>query len=506
MNHTMPADGTLLTEARLARGPAEVFVRTSQGPGLRHEMGHFQEFLAVDQAHTVMLVEQGILSRAHGAAILGVLRDLAARGREGLDVDPERGSFLLQVEAELARRLGEDVGGRMHTGRSRIDQGATVRRLYKRGGMLRVMGRVLTLRASLLTQAGRHRRTVMPGYTHMQHAQPWIVGHYLHSMAVRFDEDFHRLTEAYARVNRSPLGAVGLAGTSWPLDRERTAALLGFNGLVENSRLAREAWYAAEAAAALSFIMGTLNDLATDLHVWSSWEFGLVETDDAFCGTSSIFPQKKNPAALESIKKASGGATQWLGHAMATFRGAGSGDQAIRELSMLDGALARTDDMLELATGIVDTLVVHEARMREVASGSWSTASNLADTLVRDAGLSYRQSHHVVGRLVRLCLRDGVPPSRASGALLDAAAQQTIGRPLGLRDEVVQGSLDVDSFVRTRVTRGSIAPSEVDRMLDEAERELEDDRAWLRVEQGRIAAATRALDEAVGGIIAGAEA
>lgn len=501
MNHALRPDAGLLTEARLARGPAEVFLRTAQGPGLRHEMGHFREFLAVDQAHTVMLVEQGILAREHGAAILRVLREVAARGRENLDADAERGSFLLQVEAELSRQLGEDVGGRMHTGRSRIDQGATVRRLYKRGGMLRVMARVLELRQALLAQAARHRRTVMPGYTHMQHAQPWILGHYLHSMVVRAEEDFRRLTEAYARVNRSPLGAVGLAGTSWPLDRDRTAALLGFNGLVENSRLAREAWYAAEAAAALSFVMCTLNDIACDLHLWSSFEFGLVETDDAFCGTSSIFPQKKNPAGLEAIKKASGEATQWLAGAMSTFRGAGSGDQAIRELSMLDGALAKTEAMLELATAMAETLIVHEARMRALASEHWSTASNLADALVRDAGLSYRQSHHVVGRLVRTALERGVKPAAADAALLDEAATQTIGRAIGFTDAAVQAALDVDSFVATRVTRGSIAPAELDRMLAASESDLAADRAWLEGENVRIATAGQALSEAVTRII-----
>ncbi|MBL8699318.1 MAG: argininosuccinate lyase [Alphaproteobacteria bacterium] len=502
MSTSVPAESGLLTEARLASGPAEVFVRIAQGPGLRHEMDHFDAFLAVDLAHTVMLVERSILTGAQGAAILGVLRDIRARGRGGLDADPQRGSFLLQVEAELARRLGEDVGGRMHTGRSRIDQGATVRRLHTRCGVLPAMARLLGLRAAVLALAGRHRRTLMPGYTHMQHAQPWILGHYLHSMAVRLDEDFHRLVESYARLNLSPLGAVGLAGTSWPIDRDRTAALLGFSGLVENSRLAREAWYAADVVAALSFVMATLNDIATDFHVWSSWEFGLVETDDAFCGTSSIFPQKKNPSALEAIKKESGAATQWLAQAMTTFRGEGSGDQAIRELSMLDDAVASTDGMLELATALVDTLIVHEARMREVASGNWSTASNLADALVRDAGLSYRQSHHVVARLVRLCLQRKLPPQRAGAAELDEAGRQTIGRALGLSDAAVQEALDADAFVRTRVTRGSLAPAEIDRMLAEAAAELEADRGWLRAEEARIAAAAKALDEAVDRVIA----
>ena len=503
MTQTHAPSGAFLTEARLSHGPSELFVRTCQAPGLVHETTHFHEFLEVDLAHTVMLVEQGVLTQAQGRAILGALRQIQAAGPAGLSSDPQRGSFLLQVEAELARAIGEDIAGRMHTGRSRIDQGATVRRLYKRGGLLRVMRLVLGLRAAILAQAARHRRTVMPGYTHMQHAQPWIFGHYLHSMGVRLDEEFRRLTEGYARVNLSPLGAVGLAGTSWPLDRNRTAALLGFGGLVENSRLAREAWYAAEAAADLSFVMATLNDLATDFHVWSSWEFGLVETDDAFCGTSSIFPQKKNPSALEAIKEAAGGATQWLAQAMTTFRGEGSGDQAIRELSMLDDAIACTAAMVELATGLVDTLVVHEARMRKVVSETWSTTSNLADVLVRDVGLSYRHSHHAVGRLVRLCLAEGISPSQVTGALLDEAAQQTIGRPLGLSDDAVREALDVDAFVRTRVTHGSIAPAEVDRMLTEAEATLAADLCWLDAEDGRIAGARAALNHAVDAILDG---
>lgn len=502
MTETQAPTGALLTDARLSRGPSELFVRTCQAPGLLHEVGHFRAFLEVDQAHTVMLVEQGVLTPAQGRAILGALGRIVAAGPEGLSADAERGSFLLQVEAELARAIGEDVAGRMHTGRSRIDQGATVRRLHKRGGLLRVMRLLLGLRAAILAQATRHNRTVMPGYTHMQHAQPWILGHYLHSMNVRLEEDFRRLVETFARVNLSPLGAVGLAGTSWPLDRDRTAALLGFGGLVENSRLAREAWYAAEAAAALAFVMTTLNDIATDLHVWSSWEFGLVETDGAFCGTSSIFPQKKNPSALEAIKKAAGGATQWLAQAMATFRGEGSGDQAIRELSMLDDAIARTAAMVELATGIIDTLVVHVARMRKVVEASWSTASNLADALVRDTGLSYRHSHHAVGRLVRLCLTEGISPQQATGALLDEAARQTIGHPLGLSDAAVREALDVDAFVRTRVTRGSIAPAEVDRMLAEAQTALAADRGWLDATDGRIAAARQTLAHAVDAILA----
>ncbi|WP_374447009.1 argininosuccinate lyase [Stella sp.] len=497
---SVAAPDLMLAEARLARPPAELFLRLSQAPGLGRELRHFRQFLAVDKAHTAMLVEQGILARAHGRAILDVLVEIETEGPAGLAVDAHRGSLLLQVEARLAERLGEAVGGRMHTGRSRIDQGATVRRLFKRGRMLDAMARLLALETTLLAQAGRHRRTLMPGYTHLQHAQPWVFGHYLHSFFVKFREDFDRLTESYRRVNRNPLGTVGLSGTSWPLDRERTTALLGFSGLVENSKLGREAYYAAEAATALAFVMADLNDLACDLHLWSSHEFGLVESDDAFCGTSSIFPQKKNPAALETIKKAAGGATQWPAEALATFRGEGTGDQAIRELSMIDRAFDTVCDMLELAEAVVATLIVHEGRMRELAQANWSTASNLADVLVRDRGLSYRQSHHVVGRLVRTCLEQGVRPEAATGALLDRAAAETIGRGLDLDDAAVRDALDADRFVATRITTGSIGPAEVDRMLTEAAGERDAMAGWLAAERGRLAAADRALAAAVAAI------
>src|SRR6185503_4542568 len=205
--------------------------------------------------------------RETGRAILGQLAELEAIDAADFPIDVSRGSFLLQVEAYLFRLIGEDVGGQMHTGRSRIDQGATVRRLYKRNRILEVLGRILELQAVILKVAGTHSRTIRPGYTHMQHAQPWVFGHYLLSFSTRFHDAFERLSQAYLRVNRNPLGAVGLAGTSWPLDRQRTTHLLGFSAVLENSKLGREAYYAADAISALSFVMADLNDLATDLHV-----------------------------------------------------------------------------------------------------------------------------------------------------------------------------------------------------------------------------------------------
>ncbi|MFM0348145.1 argininosuccinate lyase [Paraburkholderia sp. RL17-347-BIC-D] len=491
----------LLTEARLSAPPADRLVRYHDVPALDSEKRQYREFVAVDLAHTAMLVETGIVSRPVGQSILKQLLRMRSMQAQDFPVDVHKGSFLLQVESYLFDAIGEDFAGRMHTGRSRIDQGATVRRLYDRNRMLDVMDRLNVFQAAIAKQAARHARTIMPGYTHMQHAQPWVFGHYLLSFSTRLHDSFDRLAQAYARVNRNPLGAVGLAGTSWPLNRERTTHLLGFDAVLENSKLGREAWYAAETIGALSFVMADLNDLATDLHLWSSIEFGLVESDDSYCSTSSIFPQKKNPAGLETIKKAAGGAVTWLGTALATFRAEGTGDQAMRDLPLIHTALQTTEDMLDLFAGVIETLIVHEDRMAALLSGSWCTSSNLADVIVRESGMSFRQVHHIVARLVRNCVKGNIKADRVTGAMLDAAAVETAGVALGLMDATVRDALDPQRFVETRVTTGSVAPAEVDRLLARAEAEREADGEWIVAARRKLAAAQSALDSAVAAIV-----
>ncbi|PIT06095.1 argininosuccinate lyase [Bradyrhizobium nitroreducens] len=491
----------LLTDARLSSPPADALVKYHDIPGLKREARQMREFNQVDLAHTVMLAEQGILTRKVAKAILEALVELGRRDPDSFQIDPSRGSFLLQVEAHLFSRLGEDIGGQMHTGRSRIDQGTTVRRLYERNRTLDVLDRLNQFRRVLIAKAALHSRAIMPGYTHMQHAQPWVFGHYLLSIDTRLAEDSERLTQAYARVNLNPLGAVGLSGTSWPLDRSRTTELLGFAAVLENSKLGREAFYAADAIASLSFIMASLNDLSTDLHLWSSVEFGFVESSDAYCGTSSIFPQKKNPAGLETVKKAAGASVTWLATALATFRAEGTGDQAMRDLPLLDEAMDTTEGMLDLLTGIVSTLIVHEKRMRKGLEGSWCAASNLADVMVRQTGLSFRQVHHVVARLVRICIAENIAPTAVTRELLDRAAEETIAKSIAIDDATIRNALDPEVFVRTRVTVGSVSPAEVDRMLEVAGDRLADSDGWLAAERVRLAGAAAKLDGAVDAII-----
>lgn len=486
-----------LVEARLDAPAADQLVAFYEAPHLARELRQFDQYLQVDMAHTVMLAERQVLDAASAGRILAVLREIRALGPQRFPVDARRGSFLLQVEDYLFSRIGEAVGGRMHTGRSRLDQGPAVRRLYKRALLVRVMDRIVDLQRVLLDLAARHADTVMPGYTCLQHAHPAVFGHYILSFVDKLCDDFARLRGAWSRLNLSPLGAAGLSGTSWPIDRERTAELLGFEGLVVNAKLAREAYYAAELAGALSFVMSTLNDLATDLHIWSSHEFGFVETADEFCGTSSIFPQKKNPAGLEAVRFAAGEAVTWLASALATFRAEGTGDVVMREVPLLDGAFESTAGSLGLMAAIMATIGVRADRMAAAASSNWSTATNLADELVRQGRLSFRQAHSVVARLVRDCLAAGISSDAVTSEMLARAGEELGESGVTLSTETVRRSLDARHFVATRTSKGGTAHEEIARLAESARDKVRQAANWLDERKRGLADAEAALESAV---------
>lgn len=489
-------DDFVFSKARLTIPPAEKMLKHFEIPTIEYESKCFGEFNRVDIAHTIMLAEQDIISVNDAQQLIGALLRLK-ENPSALKVNPVKGSLLLQVEAFLSECISEDVAGRMHTGRSRIDQGTTARRLFERDHLLLIFQRLNTFRAVLIAKSAAHKHAIMPGYTHMQHAQPWVFGHYLLSVCDRLTDDFSRTKQAFSRVNMNSLGAAGLVGTSWPLDRSRTTELLGFEAVLDNSKLGREAYFSAETLSVLSILMSTLNDLATDLHLWSSIEFGFVEANDAYCGTSSIFPQKKNPAALEAIKKTAGAAVTWLANALATFRAEGTGDQAMRDVAVIFEALDQTDSMLDLFAGIIETLTVHENKMRAALNNSWCTSSNLADVLVRKTGLSFRHVHHIVARLVRICTLANVSPRHVQLSHLEQASQEVLGKSVRLTEVELREALDPETFVQTRVTQGSIAPGEVERMLGRARTELAQDMAWLESELARQRTAETRLNEAI---------
>jgi argininosuccinate lyase len=482
-----------LEEASLGpRNPA--LVEYDEAPKLAYLRRHFRDYALVDLAHAVMLVETGILTRERGAKLLRGLLDVLARGPEGFPWDPRSGSYLVQIENFLTSRVGEDVAGRLQTGRSRNDQDAAADRLFLRDLLLEVTGDLTALQGVVLARAREHAGTVMPGYTHLQHAQPWTFGHYLMRQASALERDLERLGAAFGRTNRSGLGGAANAGTSWPLDRQRTAALLGHDGLVVNSIdtgvFARD--YIEEDVAVLALLMSNLGRFATDLYVWSSWEFGFVEVADGLAGTSSIMPQKKNPHALERVKGLAGQAIGWL----PTIMG------AQRTVLCTDLDLAFADDLvslygdatvgaLRLMGETLRTLIVHREVMAARAGAFWSTASHLADELVRRHDLPFRTAHHVVARFVRDAIARGQGPADAAPELLTEALRGLAGVDVAISATDLRQMLDARHFVESRVTDGSVNPHHVLAHVTEAEAALA---AHARQHADRVARVERAVD------------
>lgn len=484
-------------EARLGKWPDPRLGRILD-KRVAKQLDFFPAQVEMDQAHTVMLIEQGILSAADGASILRVLRDLEAGGRDTLPIEPGRSSLFWYVEAALVERLGEHVGGRMHTGRSHNDIMPTVSRITARRRVLDLVTAVLDVETALLDLAEANVETIMPGYTALQHGQPWTFGHYAVGWSYAFGRDVDRLEAAFAHTNRSSLGASALAGTSWPLDRARTAVLLGFDGVMVNSRDAgfgtRD--YVAEILAAIGIAMSNLNALCEDLYLWSSWEFSLIELGDGFSGTSSFMPQKKNAWAFDWVRGAAGNAIAGYGSALAALRGASSTDGSLQDYpeQPLSGALESATDCFALIAGALASIRLRTDVMADRARSNWATASNLAETIAREAGLSFREAHGIVGSVVRTAVEAGITPQDLTGAAVDAAARAIVGRPLDLGDAVVREALDPVRFIETRATSGSVNPAEVRHMIADRREALAAEAAWLRGRRDREREARRALD------------
>ena len=493
-------EGEVFSQARLGKAPSEAGLAFGMEPLLGAEFELFDAFLRVDLAHTVMLGEQKILTADQASAILGALAACRAAGPASFDLDPKAGSFLLQMERYLAARIGADTAGRMHTGRSRNDQSAAVNRLYVRDLLLAVFEAVLRLQSVLLAMAEQHVETYMPGFTHLQHAQPTTLGHYLMRHYHTLQRDQERLVGAFARTNLSALGGSAMVGTTWPIDRQRVSRLLGHDAVVANATDAgiftRD--YPAENAAVLSILVNNAARLAGDLYLWSTWEFGMVEIDDALAGTSSIMPQKKNPHSLERIRGLAGLSLGWLPAVLGALRSSSSSDL---DLHFSPDPIARmgrdTVGAVELLRVTLETLTVSEEVMAGRAGSYWTTASNLADTIVKECDLSFRAAHGVVGRLVRHCVDAGVGPDGVTAAMLDRAAEETVGRALGIPDDVVRASLDFRSYIESLQSSGSARPDEVRRDIEtEKGRQREHDR-WLAQKQDHVAAAEGELANAV---------
>ncbi len=398
-------------------------------------------------AHARMLRACGILSH----------RDLAAieRGMRAIQSDIDAGRFEWSIEREdvhfnIERRLTElvgEAGKRLHTGRSRNDQVATDIRLYLRGAIDELLGLLRTVRAALVDLASKHTETVMPGFTHLQVAQPVTFGHHLLAYFEMLSRDAERFTECRARVNRMPLGAAALAGTSFPIDRTRVARELGFEGLCENSLDAvSDRDFAIEFSACAALVMMHVSRLAEELVLWMSPRFGFIDLPDRFCTGSSIMPQKKNPDVPELARGKTGRVYGHLVALLTLMKGqplAYNKDNQEDKEPLFD-TIDTVRDTLAIFAEMIPGIRVKPAAMEQAALEGYATATDLADYLVRK-GLAFRDAHEAVGEAVRYAAGEGRDLSELTLEELkrfspligrDVARALTLTGSLGARDHV----------------------------------------------------------------------
>lgn len=440
------------------------------------------------QAHAIMLAHCGIISQDDLREILHWLEKARQAWESGtFELRRELEDVHMNVETYLRQGAGAEMGGRLHTARSRNDQVVTDCKMHTRGRILDVRAALADLRAALLDRARGHEQAVMPGYTHTQHAQPVSVAFWLTGHAATLARDDERLADAYRRVNTCPLGAAALAGTSFPTDRKLTARLLGFSDVQEHSLDAvgtRD--FVAEVIAALAILMASLSKIAEEFVLWSSYEYRMLEMDDAYASGSSIMPQKKNPCIAELTRGKVGVVYGRLMQVLTMMKALPSGyNRDLQEdKPPLWEALDCVEICLRAVTEMVRTVTLRLERMRELVGRNFATATELANYLVRARGLPFRTCHEIVGGLVGALVQEGK-------TLDDHARVQELLREHGqdLTLEEIAQVVDPVACLHRQVSLGSTGPEEVRRMMSALSE-------GVKISQADIAGARDQIEEA----------
>ncbi|MCI8681057.1 MAG: argininosuccinate lyase [Oscillospiraceae bacterium] len=431
----------------------------------------YQEDIQGSMAHARMLSDCGIISpednRQIQEGLAAILADVEA-GRVEFTADNE--DIHMNVEALLTQRIGA-AGKRLHTARSRNDQVAVDLRLHLRREICEITGQILDLQQAILEQARAHTNTVMPGYTHLQRAQPISFAQHLLAYGEQLRRDVTRLADCKKRMNVCPLGSGALAGTTYPIDRFETARLLGFDGPCSNSLDGvSDRDYALELLSGLSILMMHLSRFAEEVILWCSWEFKFVELDDAYSTGSSIMPQKKNPDVAELVRGKTGRVYGDLMGLLTTMKGlplAYNKDMQEDKEPVFD-AVDTVKMCLPVFAGMIATMRVLPENMRRAAGGGFINATDCADYLTRK-GMAFRDAYTTVGNLVYYCTQQG--------KLLEELTLEELKNISPLFGEDVYEALRLETCMGQRRSHGGPAPEETERQIRELEAFITEQRA-----------------------------
>jgi argininosuccinate lyase len=491
------------------RFPAPVYRETVLAPlfeGVKQH--HWRQQMRINRASAIMLAAQGLLSRSEAAAILRALDDVE-RGTDvaALAYTGEHEDFFFLVQTELERRLGVETAGKLHTGRSRNDIDHTVFKMALKERLASLLADLLEAIGTLLDVSEANRSTLVVAYTHGQPAQPTTYGHYLGALVELLLRDVERLRLASRYPDLSSMGAAAITTSGFPLDRAAMAELLGFAGVQENAYGCIAANdYLTSVYGAVQLLFVHLGRFAQDLNTWTGFEVGHLHVPDGYVQVSSIMPQKRNPVPVEHLRLLCSLAAGRAAATLAVLHNTPFTDvnDAEGEVQVSGyAAFEAGSRALRLLAGFIRAARVDEARVRQHIDESCITATELADSLVRAEGVSFRQAHEVVSRLVRGMLdRRERFPTVAYAAFVEAF-QAVTGRPPRLGEGDLRRFTTPEHFVSVRTLPGGPAPAPLGASFARYRRELDDARAWLDGYRARIEGVDRRLAERAGALTGG---
>jgi argininosuccinate lyase len=447
--------------------------------------------VSINKAHVVMMMEKKIVDGSTSTELLQALNELD----KGMRIRPGIEDIHLAIEEEVTKRVGSEVGGNLHIGKSRNDQVSTAIRMALRENLIDMVLVIAQLQETLVEIAAKNLKTVIPGFTHLQPAQPVTFAHYLLSYNDMLERSLNRLQEDFQRVNLCTMGAGALATSSFPLARERVAALLGFNGILENSIDAVSSRdFILETLADLTMIAVDVSRLTEDLIVWGSPDFGIIEFPDDFSSTSSIMPQKKNPDVLEVIRAR-------MSHVIGSFITAvmimkslpSSYNMDMQEVTpRLWEALQDISSSLRILSKFMVNLKVNKDVFKK-PSLSFSTSTELVNMLTRKYGVPFRTAHKIVGALTRCLIVNGLTLTNVTSELIQTTAKDLGVPSLDVKTEDIHLSIDPLRFVEAHNVRGGPSPIEVRRMIQARKNGTATSKKWAHDMKSKLAEADENL-------------
>ena len=465
--------------------------------------------MQINRAHLIMLRSVGVISQADAATIAASIDGLDLEGLAASEYTGEYEDLFFTVESQMLA-LGGDAVGNLQIARSRNDIGMCLYRMVMRHQLLRVLAAAGELYETLVRLGGEHSETLTLEHTHTQPAQPSILGHRFLAIADVLGRDIRRVQSAYVSLDYSPMGAAALTGTGFGIDRDLVAELLGFRGLVENSYDAVASTdYMAHSATVLQLMAIDTGRSCVDFLSWCTAEFGLYKVAAPYVQISSIMPQKRNPVSIEHSRSLLSAASASAATVLTMMHNTPFGDLVDTEDDLQPYIWRSVDvltNVLHLLAGVLGTIEVNVDVMRERAMASFANATELADTLVREAGCTFKEAHAVVARVVQSADDRGVTDVRdLHAADVMATARDVCGRQMDISEESVRLALNADHFVQVRTSRGGVAPTEVARMAAERQQRAEVFAEWHRTTNEHLDAVAERLETECGALRGAAE-